>query len=151
MANKYIVILSDEERTSLTRLVTKGQTAAYRIKHAHILLKVDAPGPNWTDEKVAQTFGCHAQTVRNVRQRFVEQGVEAALERKKRPLPPREKILDGEKEAHLVALGCSSPPEGQRRWTMQLLADKLVELEIVERISRQTVARTLKKTTSNRT
>ena len=71
------------------------------------------------------------------------------MERKKRPLPPREKILDGQKEAHLVALGCSSPPEGQRRWTMQLLADKLVELEIVERISRQTVARTLKKTKSN--
>ena len=146
MSKKYIGTLSEEERTTLESLIKKGKTAAYRIKHANILLKVDATGPTWTDEEVAQAFGCHVQTVSNVRQRFVEQGFEAALERKVRDTPPRQKILDGEKEAHLLALGCSASPSGQRRWTMQLLADKLVELEIVERISRQTVARTLKKT-----
>lgn len=151
MARKYVVRLSSEEREALEILVEKGKTQAYRIKHANILLAVDADGPDWSDEEAAEAFGCHVNTVANVRQRFVEQGLEAALERKKQKSPSRERILDGEKEARLIALACSAPPEGRSRWTLQLLADKLVALEIVQSISDQTVRRTLKKTNSSLT
>lgn len=151
MARKYVVRLSSEEREALEILVKKGKTQAYRIKHANILLAVDADGPDWSDEEAAEAFGCHVNTVANVRQRFVEQGLEAALERKKQKSPSRERILDGEKEARLIALACSAPPEGRSRWTLQLLADKLVALEIVQSISDQTVRRTLKKTNSSLT
>ncbi len=150
MNKKYVVRLDTQERNRLRELVKRGKAAAYRIKHANILLKVDAEGPNWCDEDTAEAFGCHANTVRNVRQRFVEQGFEAALERKKQEHPPRERIFDGEKEARLVALSCSEPPEGRAAWTMQLLADRVVELEIVEKASAKTVERTLKKTNCSR-
>ena len=143
---KYVVRLTEEERKSLKELTVKGRTQAYRIKHAHILLKTDADGPNWTDERIAEAISVHVNTVRNVRQRFVEEGLEAALGRKKPELPPRERILDGEKEARLIALGCSAPPKGRARWTLRLLADKLVELEIVDQISHETVRQGLKKT-----
>ena len=143
---KYIVRLTDEERETLEDLVGKGKTAAYKIKHANILLQVDADGPGWTDEQSAQAFRCHANTVRNVRQRLVEQGMEAALERKKQEKPSRERILDGKAEAHLIALACGDAPEGRARWTLELLADKLVELRVVESVSYRTVQRTLKKT-----
>ena len=151
MARKYVVRLGSDEREVLELLVKKGKTQAYRIKHANILLAVDADGPDWSDEEAAEAFGCHVNTVANVRQRFVEQGVEAALERKKQKSPSRERILDGEKEARLIALACSAPPEGRSKWTLQLLADKLVALRVVETISDQTVRRTLKKTNSNLT
>lgn len=151
MQKKYIVRLTTEERKKLTDIVKKGKTQAYRIKHAHILLKVDADGPNWGDKKVAEFLGCHVNTPRNVRQRFVEQGLEAALERKKQETPSRERILDGEKEAHLVAIACSKPPKGRSKWTLQLLADKLVALKVVKSISDQTVRRTLKKMHLNHT
>ena len=151
MARKYVVRLSSEERQALELLVKKGRTQAYRIKHANIMLAVDADGPDWSDEEAAEAFGCHVNTVANVRQRFVEQGLEAALERKKQSSPSRERILDGEKEARLIALACSSPPEGRSKWTLQLLADKLVALKVVESISDQTVRRTLKKTSSSLT
>jgi len=151
MAKKYIVRLAVDEREELQNLVRKGKTQAYRIRHANILLAVDADGPNWTDEQVAEAFGCHVHTASNVRQRFVEQGLAAALERKKQDAPSRQQILDGEKEARLVALACSAPPEGRAKWTLQLLADQLVTLEVVEAISDQTVRRTLKKTSSGRT
>lgn len=150
MNKKYIVRLTDEERTSLERLVSTGKTSAYKIKHANILLQVDAAGPDWTDEQAAWAFRCHVNTARNVRQRFVEHGLGAALSRKKQESPSRKRVIDGEAEAHLVKIACGTAPEGRAKWTMQLLADKLVELEIVETVSRETVRRTLKKTNSSR-
>lgn len=146
MNKKYIVRLTDEERKQLEGVIAKGKAAAYKIKHANILLKVDAEKERWTDEEIAEAFSVHPKTVVNVRQRFVEQGMEVALNRKDRERPPREKILDGEKEARLIALSCSQPPEGCNRWTLHLLADKMVELKVVKSISHETVRQTLKKT-----
>lgn len=148
---KYIVRLSKDERPELEMLVGKGKAAAYKIRHANILLKVDAGGPAWTDEQAAGAFGCHVNTARNVRQRFVEEGLSAALERKKQCSPSRQRVLDGAGEARLIALACSQPPDGRDRWTLQLLADQLVTLSIVESISDQTVRRALKKTNCGRT
>ena len=146
MNKKYVVRLTSDERKELEDLVRKGQTQAYRIKHAHVLLKADAGGPVWIDEAIAEAFCCHIRTVEGIRKRFVLQGLEAGLERKKRATPPRERILDGEKEARLIALSCSQPPQGRSRWTLELLADKMVELNVVDHISYQTVRRALKKT-----
>ena len=145
MNKTYIVRLTDDERQGLLQLTKSGKAAAYKIKHAHILLQVDAHGPNWSDAHVAQALHCHGNTVRNVRQRFVEQGLEAAVVRKKQITPSRQRLLDGAKEAHLIALRCSQPPAGQAKWTLKLLADKLVELDVVETISYETVRQTLKK------
>ena len=150
MNKKYIVRLTADEREQLKGLVSKGKAAAYKIKHANVLLKADADGPAWTDERIAEAFSVHGGTVANIRERLVEQGLEAALNRKKREKPPRENKLDGAKEARLIALACSKPPLGRRRWTLHLLADKLVELRIVDSISHETVRQTLKKTNSNR-
>jgi transposase len=150
MNKKYIVRLNDEERQQLIELTSTGK-AAYRIKHAHILLQVDAHGPNQADHDVAKTFHCHVNTVRNVRQRFVEQGLEAALARKPQKQPSRQRVLDGSQEAHLIALRCSEPPQGHRQWTLRLLADQLVALDIVEAISHETVRQVLKKMCSNHT
>ncbi len=150
MNAKYIVRLTGEERSELADLVKTGKTPAYRIKHANILLAIDADGAGWTNEKTAEAYRCHSNTVINMRQRFVEQGFEAAMDRKKQDAPSREPILDGEKEARLIAIACSPPPEGRSKWTLQLLADKLVALEVVDSISGQTVRRTLKKTSLNR-
>ena len=130
-------------------LAKKGKTQAYRIKHANILLAVDADGPRWTDEETAAAFKCNRNTVHNVRERFVMQGMEAALERKKQDNPSRKRILDGEKEARLIAIACSNPPAGRAKWTLKLLADELVALEVVDTVSEQTVRRTLKKTSSS--
>ena len=146
MNKRFIVRMTEAEREQLQQLASRGKAAAYKIKHANILLTVDAEGPNWSDGETAEAFGCHTNTVRNVRQRFVEQGLEVALERKKQEWPSRAKTLDGKKEARLIAVACSEPPEGRARWTMQLLADELVALEIVDSISAATVCRTLKKT-----
>lgn len=143
---RYIVRLTAKERKELEDLIKKGQTQAYRIRHAHILLKADANGPAWLDRQIVEAYSCHRATVEGIRKRLVLHGLDAALNRKKREKPPREKLLDGEKEARLIALACSEPPEGQTRWTLHLLADKMVELEIVESISYRTVQRTLKKT-----
>src|SRR5262249_61042602 len=101
MNKTYIVRLTDDERQQLVYMTKIGKTAAYKIKHAHILLQVDANGPNWSDERVANAFRCHGNTVRNVRQRFIEQGLEAALARKKQSTPSRQRLLDGAQEAHL--------------------------------------------------
>jgi transposase len=149
MNKKYIVRLETEEREVLKALVNKGK-AAYSIKHAHILLLVDVGGPGWSDEKTAEALHCHEVTVGNVRRRFVEQGLEAALCRKQQDRSSRARILDGEAEARLLALACGPVPEGRSKWTLSLLADKLVELEVVEAVSRETVRRTLKKTNSSR-
>ena len=146
MNKKYIVKLTKQERRMLDELVQKGKSPAYKIKHAHILLQADQRRRNLKDEAIAQSLGCHLNTVRNVRERFVKEGLEMALERKNREMPPRLKILDGKKEARLITLGCSKPPKGFARWTLQLLADQMVELKIVDGISHETVRQTLKKT-----
>jgi transposase len=150
MNKRYIVRLSDEERQQLIELTRTGKAAAYKIKHANILLQVDADGPHQAHHDVAKTFHCHVNTVRNVRQRFVEQGPEAALARKPPEQPSRQRVLDGNQEAHLIALRCGEPPEGHRKGTLRLLADQLVARDIVETISHETVRQALKKTRSNR-
>lgn len=148
---KYIVTLTSEERESLTRLVSSGQDKAYRIKHANILLVSDENGPNLSSQEIAKAFSCHLNTVSDLCQRFVEQGLQSALDRKKRQVPPTPRKLDGRGEARLIALACRKPPEGASHWALRLLADELVELGVVESISHETVRRTLKKTSLNLT
>jgi hypothetical protein len=145
MNKKYIVDLSDDEREILLSIVNKGKGPSYRIKHAYILLNSDINGKDLSDQEISELLHCHSQTVVNVRKRLVEFGLESALERKKRENPPIPRKLDGDKEARLFAVACSQPPEGRRRWTLQLLADELVILNIVDDISAKTVGRTLKK------
>ena len=142
---KFIVRLSKEEREELTSIVSKGKTQAYKIKHANILLNVDEDGLARTDKDIAAMLHCHLNTIHDVRRRYVEQGLEAALGRKRRENPPRERILDGEKEARLIAVACSEAPPGYSRWSWRMLADRLVELEVVKTISAPTVMRALKK------
>jgi transposase len=151
MNKKYIVRLTAEEQKELENLVKKGKTQVYRMKHANILLAIDADGPNWSDYEAAKAYKCHENTVRNVRQRFVEQGFQAALERKEQQVLSRKRIIDGENEARLISIACSTPPKGCAKWTMQMLADELVVLKVVDSISGQTVWRTLKKTNLNLT
>jgi transposase len=151
--NKYKVTLTAEERRRLHDLVRAGKAAAKKLTHARILLKADAAegGPAWPDERIAEAVEVSTDTIGRVRQRFVEQGLEAALVRKKQDRPSRERTLDGRAEARLIALACSAPPAGRKAWTLRLLADKLVELEVVETVSHETVRRVLKKTNSSRT
>jgi transposase len=135
-------------RGRLERLVSVGKGAAAKLTHARVLLQADqsAAGPEWTDARIAEGLGVTTRTVENIRQRFVEEGLESALMRKKQCRPSRQRLLDGPKEAKLTAICCSKAPDGRRRWTLQLLADRLVELNIVESISYETVRRTLQKT-----
>ena len=149
---KYKVTLTAEERKSLQDLIVAKRTAAKKVIHARILLKADAgpAGPAWTDARIAEALEVDVSTVGRIRQRCVEQGVDAALGRKKQDRPSRQRTLDGKAEAHLIARACSEPPAGRVRWTLRLLADQLVELEIVETVSTETVRRTLKKTNSSR-
>lgn len=147
----YRLKLTETERAELERLIARGKGAARVLTHARVLLKADegVAGPRWTDDMIAEALEVNRSTVERVRVRCVEEGIEAAL----RPRPSRQlrlRKLDGAQEAHLVALACSKPPRGRGRWSMRLLADKLVELEIVEAISYETVRRTLKKTRSSR-
>ena len=143
MNKTYIVRLTDDERQALSHLTKSGKAAASKIKHAHILLHVDANGPTGSDTHVATALHCHGNTVRNVRQRFVEQGLAAALVRQKQAKPSRPCLLDGAKEARLIALRCGPPPLGRAKWTLQLLADQLVALNVVEAISYETVRQTI--------
>lgn len=147
MEKKYIVRLNDQEREELTAVVKKLKGSGQKVRRAQILLKADADGPNWTDAKIAEAFGCRTKTVENIRQRLVENGFEETLDGKKREQPPVEKLLDGEQEAKIIAMRLGSPPKGYANWTLRLLARKVVELEIVPAVSRMTVSRTLKKTT----
>ena len=149
---KYKVTLTTEERQQLQALITTGKAAAKKLTHARILLKADAAegGPAWDDLQIAYATEVSTDTVARVRQRFVEYGLEAALTRKKQDRPSRERKLDGRGEARLIALACSPPPQGRNEWTMQLLADKLVELEVADAVSDETVRRVLKKTRSSR-
>jgi transposase len=146
----YHVTLTDEERTHLHDMITKGKAAARVQTHARILLKAErAPaGPAWTDEQISTALDVSRSTVERVRRTLVEDGLDAALYRRK-STTLRQRKLDGEQEAHLVTLACSEPPAGRDRWTLRLLADKLVDLHIVESIAPETVRQTLKKTTSN--
>jgi transposase len=147
---KYVVRLSSEERMSLETLVKTGKRAADTRLRAQILLKADVGegGLGWTDARIAEAFDVGLSTVHRQRQRLVEEGLEKALARKpSRQTRPRK--LDGEKEARLIAVTCAKAPEGYARWTMQLLADRLVELKLVDAISDETVRRTLKKTNSS--
>jgi transposase len=150
---KYQVTLTADERQSLNDLIAAGKAAAKKLAHARILLKADAAseGPAWTDARIAEAIEVNRTTVEQVRQRFVEQGLEAALVRKKQDRPSRERKLDGAGEARLIALACSSPPQGRAAWTLRLLGDRLVELQVVETISTETVRQVLKKTNSSRT
>jgi transposase len=148
MPNKtYIVELTSEERNQLKRMINIGRTAAYKQRHARILLLSDqgSKRPTMKDNDIAKAVGCGRATVERVRKRFVEEGLQEALARHKSRRQYQRK-LDGKGEAHLIALACSEPPEGQKRWTLRLLADRMVALEYVDCLSYQTVRRTLKKT-----
>jgi transposase len=148
---RFTVRLTDPERQGLIDLVTTGKRAAATITRARILLKADVGpvGEGWDDDQIADAFETSLSTVHRVRQTFVEDGLEEALPRKK-PTGRQYRKLDGDQEAHLIAVACSAAPEGQARWTLRLLADKLVELQVVESISPECVRTTLKKTTSSR-
>jgi hypothetical protein len=147
---KYRVTLTETERETLKKLIQKGHTAGYRIRHARILLALDEIPANssLTDRMIAAAYGPNIRSIGNLGKRFVEEGFDAAVERKKRPVPPVIKI-DGEAEAKIIALTYSEPPEGRSRWTLQLLADKVVELGILESISDNGIRNLLKKTKSN--
>jgi transposase len=150
MKKKYLVTLVEEERRMLQEMLSRGKAAARKLMHARILLKADAAagGPAWEDQSIAEALEVGRATVERVRKQFVEEGLEAALERRK-PRRVYERKLDGDGEAHLVALACQEPPEGRSRWTLRLLADRMVQLEYVDQLSYQTVRRTLKKTRSS--
>ena len=151
MEKRYRVTLTEQEREDLQRLVSTGKAAAKKLVRARVLLLADqvSGGLAKSDSDIAEFLGCGRVTVERVRKQFVEDGIEATLQ----PAPRKrvyERRLDGKAEAHLVALACGSPPEGRSRWTLRLLADRMVALEYVEEISHETVRRTLKKTTSSR-
>ena len=149
---RYLVTLTPEERQRLADLLSAGKRSALTLTRARILLKADQAdgGPAWPDDRIAEALDCGVRTVERVRQRFVERGLEAALGRKPQDRPSRERKLDGRAEARLIALACSEPPDGRAAWTLQLLADKLVELRVVDSVCDETVRRALKKTRSNR-
>jgi transposase len=148
---KYLVTLTEEERASLEQLIRAGKGAARKLAHARILLKADTgpSGPDWDDASIAESLEIGVATVERVRKQFVEEGLEAALTRRKPSRTYRRK-LDGAGEAHLIALTCGAPPAGQARWTLRLLAAQMVALEYVDTVSPETVRQTLKKTNSSR-
>ena len=144
MQKKYIVRLTDEERVTLTQIVAKFKGSSQKVRRAQVMLKADADGPGWTDVRIAEAFDCRTKTVENIRERFVTEGFEVTLNGKPRSVP-MPKLLDGEQEAKIIAMRLGSPPAGFSNWTLRLLADQVVALEIVESISYETVRRTLKK------
>ena len=146
MNKKYLVRLSDAERRVCGKVVSESKGSSQKARRAQILLKADADGPAWTDDNISEAFGCRVQTVENVRRRFVTESFESALEGQKRQTPPTPAILDGEAEAKVIAMRLGKPPAGYGRWTLRLLAEQVVELEIVESISHETIRTTLKKT-----
>lgn len=146
MQKKYIVRLSDKERAECEQVIKKLKGSSTKVRRAQILLKVDAEGPEWTDKKTSEAFNCRTRTIELLRQRLVTEGFETALNGKKRENPPTPPKLDGEGEAKLIAMRLGKPPVGYGQWTLELLADQLVTLKIVDSISRETVRKTLKKT-----
>jgi len=149
---RYIVELSESERTSLIDLLNRERVAARKRRRAQILLKIDAGehGPGWTDQRAAEAFEVHVVSVQKIRQQFVVEGFDA-LDRKRQDPPPRKRVLDEESERTLLALAQGNPPVGRAAWTLHLLAEELVRLEVVEVVSHETVRKALKKTRSNRT
>ena len=146
MRKKYIMRLSDEERRELSEVVRKFKGTSEKVRRAQILLKADVAGANWMDRQIAEAFGCRTKTVENVRQRLVERGFKQSLNGAKRAASSTSKLLDGQQEAQIIATRLGPPPPGYANWTLRLLARRVVELEIVETISHETVRRTLKKT-----
>ncbi len=149
---KYVVELSGDEREHLKTVISKGNAAARTTLKARILLKADQGrfGEGWTDDRICQALETNESMVARARRQLVEEGVAAVLTRKRRKTPPIQPIFDGQAQARLIALACSTPPPGHARWSIRLLADKVVELEIVEQVHFNTVGRALKKTLSNR-
>lgn len=147
MQKKYVVRLTDSERDVLNGLIGKRRVSGQKILRARVLLKADADGPTWTDAEIARAFDCRTKTVENIRERLVTEGFEIALNGKPKSRV-RRKILDGDQEAKIIALRLGPPPKGFANWTLRLLAEKAVALEIVESISHETLRATLKKTTS---
>ena len=145
MNKKYVVRLSDEERAVCQDVIRRLKGTSQKVRRAHILLKADAEGPGWTDARIAEAFSCRVQTVENLRKLVVTESFELALNGKKRDKPPTQPKLDGEGEAKLIALRLGKPPKGFGRWSLQLLADELVKLEVVDSICQETVRKVLKK------
>jgi Homeodomain-like domain len=145
MRKKYVVRLTDEEREMLNGLLKGQRVAAQRARRARILLKADAEGPNWTDAKIAEAFDCRTRSVESLRERLVTEGFESAVQGKPKSRV-RGKVLDGEQEAKIIAMRLGPPPKGFANWTLRLLAERVVALEIVEAVSYETLRRTLKKT-----
>lgn len=145
MKKKYVVRLSEEEKSILQEIIKKLKGGSQRVRRAQILLKADADGPNWTDQQIAEAFSCRTQTVENVRESLCLNGFEIALNGKKREEPPRKKLLDGEQEAKIIAMRLGPPPDGFSNWTLKLLTERVIALEITESISHETVRTTLKK------
>jgi hypothetical protein len=146
MQKVYVVRLTDQERDELQLVVKKLKGTGQKVRRAQILLKADADGPNWTDERIAEAFSCRTRTIEKIRQRLCEQGFDETLHGVERAQPPVEKLLTGDQEARVIAMRLGPPPKGYANWTLRLLARKVVELEIVDSVSYETVRRTLKKT-----
>jgi hypothetical protein len=146
MQKKYIVRLTEEERCQLREVIKKLKGSSQKVRRAQILLKADIEGSNWTDERIAEAFDCRTKTVENIRRRLVEKGFAETINGSRRDTPPTEKRLDGEQEAHVIAMRLGPPPKGYNNWSLRLLARKAVELRIVDTVSYETVRRTLKKT-----
>lgn len=146
MNKKYIVRLTAQERQVLREVVKKLNGSSQKVRRAQMLLKADADGPAWTDERIAEAFDSRTRTVEKLRERFVTEGFESTLHGKPREKPATEKLLSGKQEAQVIALRLGPPPKGYANWALRLLARKVVELQIVESISHETVRRTLKKT-----
>lgn len=141
----YVVRLNEEERATLLQIISKGKAAASKIKRANILLMSDVNHEKHSNSEIAKLLHVHSNTVINTKKQYVFEGFESAINPKKCPKRPHKKIMDGEKEAHLIALCCSESPEGYNRWSLRLLAEKVVELEICEKVSHETIRQTLKK------
>jgi hypothetical protein len=146
MNKKYIVRLSEQERQGCKDVIEKLNGTSQKVRRAQILLKADADGPSWTDARIAEAFNCRLQTIENLRKRCVTESFELALDGKKRETPPTQPLLDGKGEAKLISMRLGKPPAGYGRWSLQLLADELVALDVVDSISHETVRKTLKKT-----
>ena len=149
---KYRIELTIAQRQELEQITKAGQARARKIMHAHILLKSDSgqQGPSWSTQEIHQAFGVGERTIERVRKRFVEAGLANALERRPQPPRPEKRILNGRHEAYLIALACGEKPEGRERWSVRLLAHKMVEVGYIEQVGRETIRVTLKKTNSNR-
>lgn len=145
MQKRYVVRLTDMERVELRSVVKKLKGTGQKVRRAQILLKADADGPNWTDDRIAEALSCRTRTVERLRQRLVERGFEETLHRVERALPPVEKLLSGEQEVRIIATRLGPPPKGYANWALRLLARKVVELKFVDSVSYETVRRTLKK------